>query len=93
MRSIEEVVGFNKDIVKCCKDLDEDLLIIPLDSNDTIDNDFLHDWSIKDRDHHLDSKKKLGFIKDDFIGQFCLLRSLFASKNCQMTKTLRIFII
>ena len=75
-RSIEEVIGFNKDIVKCCKDLDEDLLIVPLDSKDTIDVDFLHEWSIKDRDHHLDSKKKRGFIKDDFKGQFFFLKNL-----------------
>ena len=67
-RSIEEVIGFNKDIVYCCKDLNEDLLVVPLDSKDTIDIDFLHKWSIKDRDHHLDSKKKLGFIKADFTG-------------------------
>ena len=73
VRSIEEVIGFNKDIVHCCKDLYEDLLVVPLDSNDIIDVDFLHEWSTKDRDHHLDSKKKLGFIKEDFTGQFSLI--------------------
>ena len=67
-RSIEEVIGFNKDIVHYCKDLDEDLLVVPLDSQNTIDVNFLDDWNIKDRNHHLGSKKKLGFIKEDFIG-------------------------
>ena len=67
-RSIAEVIGFNKDIVHCCKDLDEDLLVVPLDSKNTIDVNFLHDWNIKDRDHHFDSKKELGFIKADFTG-------------------------
>jgi hypothetical protein len=37
-------------------------------AKDIIDVDFLHEWSIKARDHHLDSKKKLGFIKKDFAG-------------------------
>lgn len=66
VRAFEDVIGFNQDIVAHCKDKNDELLVVPLNSKDEIDIDFLEQWNLKDKNRNLDLKKKFHFNKEDY---------------------------
>jgi endoribonuclease Dicer len=67
--AMEDIIGFNKDIVKSCQDLETDPWIVPLNDRNQLDVEFLSDWKEKFFAKLKSNKKAKQFLfkKEDFV--------------------------